>query len=354
MTTMLKFKDTCYADYRFDPSNNSVWSISLARYLKWSKTTVPTVTLARHVNGSYGAWTRRTVRTKFRESAIRDMVEKLPASATAKSKAAASVNKNASAAADPLLSRILGVGNDAYYYDAARSEVWSSKSGVLRKLAQFGQAQVTLCTSGRGQGNFKVDALAKRAEPGVGQFKSVIDESLRCKHTLTVDPDPLLRRIIGIGNDAYFYDVDRAEVWSSKSGLLRKINQTKNKMVAISYRGRATMYYVSTLANNLELGTVGRPKSTIEQQFRVPSSDVVIMSAPKPTAATSTCPNFPYVMFSKKNQCSQYFFANTSLIEAFDKFARRGEIVDPMEVSIVNTLTNEVTKLKQTVVSYSH
>ena len=57
-------------------------------------------------------------------------------------------------------------------------------------------------------------------------------------------------------------------------------------------------------------------------------------------------PSFPYVLFSQKNQCSQYFFAGTSLQEAFDRLAKRGEYVDVKDARILNVLTNTVTTIK--------
>lgn len=56
-------------------------------------------------------------------------------------------------------------------------------------------------------------------------------------------------------------------------------------------------------------------------------------------------PNYPYVLFSPKHQCSQYFFANTSIKEALEKFARRNIVIAPADIRILNTQTNEVKSL---------
>lgn len=65
-------------------------------------------------------------------------------------------------------------------------------------------------------------------------------------------------------------------------------------------------------------------------------------------------PEFAYVMFSNTNKCSQYFFAGTSLQEALDRLARRGEYVDFYDIRILNTQTNKVSKLAiKTVTAYT-
>lgn len=67
-----------------------------------------------------------------------------------------------------------------------------------------------------------------------------------------------------------------------------------------------------------------------------------------PVAATG--PAFPYVMFSKKNQASQYFFAGTTIAEALERFAKRGEVIDPAEATIVNVETGKIHKLVPTTI----
>lgn len=71
MTTMLKLRGSDYADYLFDTENNSVWSISLKRYLKWSNAAVPTVTLTRR--SSIPGVTFRPWREKFSLDGIRSI-----------------------------------------------------------------------------------------------------------------------------------------------------------------------------------------------------------------------------------------------------------------------------------------
>lgn len=66
-------------------------------------------------------------------------------------------------------------------------------------------------------------------------------------------------------------------------------------------------------------------------------------------------PAFPYVLYSKKNQCSQYFFANTSIAEALYLLSQRGEVVAVEDVRVLNVDTGVVTKLqaKTVITSYT-
>lgn len=65
-------------------------------------------------------------------------------------------------------------------------------------------------------------------------------------------------------------------------------------------------------------------------------------------------PTVDYVLFSTKNRCSQYFFANTSIQEALDRLARRGERVAPEDVRILDTVTGRVQLLGiKTITTYT-
>lgn len=78
--------------------------------------------------------------------------------------------------------------------------------------------------------------------------------------------------------------------------------------------------------------------------------------SPAPKAATASTPGFgtgpafPYVMYSKKNEASQYFFAGTTIAAALAMFAKRGEIIDPVEARILNVDTGKIHKLVPTTV----
>lgn len=81
----------------------------------------------------------------------------------------------------------------------------------------------------------------------------------------------------------------------------------------------------------------------------------VSVPAPKPPIAAAvrsvgSGPTFPYVMYSKKNQASQYFFAGTTIAEALERFAKRGEVIDPAEATIVNVETGKIHKLVPTTI----
>ena len=86
--------------------------------------------------------------------------------------------------------------------------------------------------------------------------------------------------------------------------------------------------------------------------------DIISMLEDDPESAAGTssfelnmiAPPFEYVLFSTKHQCSQYFFANTTIQEALQRFARRGVVLDPKEIQILNTWTGKVSQLAVKVV----
>jgi len=57
-------------------------------------------------------------------------------------------------------------------------------------------------------------------------------------------------------------------------------------------------------------------------------------------------PNFEYVLFSRRNKASQFFYANTSVAQALAMFAKRGEHIAPEDIRILNTVTNKVSSIK--------
>lgn len=73
------------------------------------------------------------------------------------------------------------------------------------------------------------------------------------------------------------------------------------------------------------------------------------------TTLSAIRPSFPYVLYSKKNQCSQYFFSGTSLADAFARLAKRGEVVEIADARILNVNTGEVKTIaaKTVVTEYS-
>lgn len=60
---------------------------------------------------------------------------------------------------------------------------------------------------------------------------------------------------------------------------------------------------------------------------------------------------YAYIIFSVKEKCSQYFDQGTTLARALAIFAKRNIVLDPAELSILNPVTGNITKLKVTVVT---
>lgn len=145
--------------------------------------------------------------------------------------------------------------------------------------------------------------------------------------------------------EGYFYDSDNGTVISTK-------RSKPNTLTWQSTPGRGRWYDRVVLT------------TTRGDRYPVIRSDISSMIVTNPTAknladllkpsieqtaAKSDLgrikPNYPYVLFSPKHQCSQYFFANTSIKEALEKFARRNIVIAPADVRILNTQTNEVKSL---------
>jgi hypothetical protein len=102
-----------------------------------------------------------------------------------------------------------------------------------------------------------------------------------------------------------------------------------------------------------------RKTYTRTEIMRMVDEDQVATSAEKSTkieaqpmnqSLASLSPDFAYVLFSEKNQCSQYFFANTTVQDALAKFAKRGEVIDPVDVQILNVKTGKISKLQVEIV----
>ena len=144
----------------------------------------------------------------------------------------------------------------------------------------------------------------------------------------------------------YYYDVDRGVVMSRKNGKIKPLtwSQARSwypKRVSMVYGqgGRAfKVSYTQTQIMNMLLPAV--PKPLIEARESTVSNDLSLIA-----------PDYAYVMFSRKNQCSQYFFAGTSIQRALEMFAKRGERIAPEDVRILNTVTNKVSQLKSQVVT---
>lgn len=57
-----------------------------------------------------------------------------------------------------------------------------------------------------------------------------------------------------------------------------------------------------------------------------------------------------YIMFSVVDQASQYFFAGTAIVDALAKFGRRGIVISPKDIRILDVTSNKVSMVKVKVV----
>lgn len=57
-----------------------------------------------------------------------------------------------------------------------------------------------------------------------------------------------------------------------------------------------------------------------------------------------------YIMFSVVDQASQYFFAVTTIADALARFGRRGVVISPKDIRILDVITNKVSMIKVKVV----
>ncbi len=146
--------------------------------------------------------------------------------------------------------------------------------------------------------------------------------------------------------EGYFYDSDTDTVISTK-------RSKPNTLTWQSTPGRGRWYDRVVLTTNRGNARYPVIRSDISSMIVTTPIAKNLADLLKPrleqTAAKSDLgrikPNYPYVLFSPKHQCSQYFFANTSIKEALEKFARRNIVIAPADVRILNTQTNEVKSL---------
>ena len=144
-----------------------------------------------------------------------------------------------------------------------------------------------------------------------------------------------IRKFINSDLSKYYFDTDADCVMSLYSGSPRAMKWVKpnnwapRRVGLITDRGRKVSYRYDQIKQMLA------PAETL---------DVAVDRAIN-TDLSSIKPSFDYVLFSTKNRCSQYFFANTSVQEALDRLARRGERVAPEDVRVLDTQTGRVQKL---------
>jgi hypothetical protein len=140
---------------------------------------------------------------------------------------------------------------------------------------------------------------------------------------------------------AYFYDTQADQVFSTRSGQPKamKWSQTRSwypkRVGMVTNRGYKVNYTYDQIKKMLAPAEVVQPVAI--------TNDLSLLK-----------PNFEYVMFSIQNRCSQYFYAGTSVQEALDRFAKRGECIKSQDVRILDPRTGKVSKLGvQTVETYT-
>ena len=142
----------------------------------------------------------------------------------------------------------------------------------------------------------------------------------------------------------YFFDTQADQVFSTKSGSARPMKWSQ-----------ARTWYPK------RVGMVGKNGYKVSYTYAQIKSMLMPAEQPKsfqPQAITNDLrllkPDFEYVMYSIRNRCSQYFYAGTSVQEALDRFAKRGECIRNEDIRILNTQSGKISKLvPQQVVTYA-
>lgn len=141
----------------------------------------------------------------------------------------------------------------------------------------------------------------------------------------------------------YYFDTAADCVMSLQSGSPRPMKWitpllgSPRRVSMVTDRGHKVSYRYDQIVNMLQPMSVSLHKA---------DADTTDLSTIKPS--------FDYVLFSVKNQCSQYFFANTGIQEALDRLARRGERVAPEDVRVLDTASGRVQRLGiKTITAYT-
>lgn len=156
-----------------------------------------------------------------------------------------------------------------------------------------------------------------------------------------------IRKFQDVSLNKYYFDTDRDVVMSLQSGEPRPLKWSRahygspRRVAMVTHNGHKVSYRYDQI-----------------QRMLAPAE---IEVSAKPAAAqcvTNTLsllkPEFDYVLYSVQNRCSQYFFAGTTVQDALDRLARRGEVVKPADIRILNTVTGQVSRVAvQTVQTYS-
>ena len=133
----------------------------------------------------------------------------------------------------------------------------------------------------------------------------------------------------------YFFDTQADQVFSTKSGSAKPMKWSQprswypKRVGMVTNRGYKVSYTYDQIKSMLM--PAEQPKSFQPQAI---TNDLRLLK-----------PEFEYVMFSIQNRCSQYFYAGTSVQEALDRFAKRGECIRNEDVRILDPRTGKVSKL---------
>lgn len=140
----------------------------------------------------------------------------------------------------------------------------------------------------------------------------------------------------------YFYDTKTGQVMSTRSGQVRPMKWSQQRSW---YPKRVSLTNDRGYKVNYTEGQIKNMLLPVEKEAPVQAvtNDLSLLR-----------PDYEYVMYSIQNRCSQYFFAGTSVQEALDRFAKRGECIRAEDVRILNPRTGKVSQLRpQQVVTYA-
>jgi hypothetical protein len=137
----------------------------------------------------------------------------------------------------------------------------------------------------------------------------------------------------------YYFDTARGVVMSTQSGAPKALTWSQ-----------ARTWYPKRVSMVTSQGyKVNYTESQIKGMLQPVERDVETAAVTNDLSMLK--PDFEYVLFSTTNRCSQYFFAGTSVKEALDRLAKRGEYVAQKDVRILNTRTGQVLMLKPQVIT---
>lgn len=146
-----------------------------------------------------------------------------------------------------------------------------------------------------------------------------------------------IQKFVDAGLSKYYFDTDLDCVMSTQSGQPRAMKWSQARSWYPKRVGMVTSrgYKVSYTYDQIKRMLVAEPvrEAKIQQPLAI-TNDLSLLR-----------PAHEFIMYSIKNRCSQYFYANTSVQEALDRFAKRGECIRNEDVRILDPRTGKVSKL---------